>query len=528
MIQISNLTKSYGTQQLYNSASALVGPGEKVGFVGRNGSGKSTLFRLILGQDQPDSGLIVIPKGYRIGTLEQHLKFTEATVLEECCLALSEDEKYDYYKAEKVLFGLGFKDEDMYASPHSFSGGYQIRMNLAKLLITQPDMLLLDEPTNYLDIVSLRWLKNFLTSFKGEVIMITHDRGFMDEVTTHTMGLVRKDIIKIKGNTEHFFETLAQEEEIHEKTRVNQEKRIKEIEEFINKNKARASTAARAQSRIKFLDRMEKVEKLDHENTLGFRFNFEKCNGKVVMEAKDLAFSYDGDINNALFKGLNFAVEADDRIGIIGKNGKGKSTLLNVLAGELSPIKGSITMHPSAKIGHFGQTNIQRMDEKSTVIDEIVKSNPNLGHSAVRAICGAVMFEGDNAKKEIRVLSGGERSRVLLGKIVANPTNVLLLDEPTNHLDMESIEALVEQIDEYEGAIIMVTHSEMILRSLATKLIVYNEGKVVFFHGGYDDFLDRMGWEDEPKKAPKKAKEEDKGKGKKEETPPQNQKKKKK
>lgn len=510
MIQISNLTKTYGTQQLYNGATALVGPGEKVGFVGRNGSGKSTLFRLILGQDQPDSGQIVIPKGYRIGTLEQHLKFTEATVLEECCLALSEDEKYDYYKAEKVLFGLGFKDEDMYASPLSFSGGYQIRMNLAKLLITQPDMLLLDEPTNYLDIVSLRWLKSFLTSFKGEVIMITHDRGFMDEVTTHTMGIVRKDIIKIKGNTEHFFETLAQEDEIHEKTRVNQEKKVKEIEEFIARNKARASTAARAQSRMKFLDRMERVEKLDHESTLGFKFNYEKCNGKTVMEIKDLAFSYDGNIDNALFKGLEFEINSDDRVGIIGKNGKGKSTLLNVLAGELKQIKGEIKTHPGVKIGHFGQTNIQRMSENNSVMDEISKSNPNLSNSAVRGICGAIMFEGDSAKKEIKVLSGGERSRVLLGKIVANPTNVLLLDEPTNHLDMESIEALVEQIDEYEGAIIMVTHSEMILRNLATKLIVYNEGKVIFFHGGYDDFLDRIGWEDEPKKAPKKPKEEKK------------------
>ncbi len=512
MIQISNLTKSYSTQKLYDGVSVLIGQGEKVGFVGRNGTGKSTLFKLILGQEQPDSGQITWPKGYKIGTLEQHLKFTENTVLEECSLALSEDEKYDYYKVEKILFGLGFKEEDMYKSPLEFSGGYQIRMNLAKLLVQRPDMLLLDEPTNYLDIVSLRWLKSFLRAFKGEVILITHDRGFMDEVTTHTMGLVRRQITKLKGDTSHFFETLAQEEEIHEKTFANQEKKIKEIEDFIARNKARASTAARAQSRIKFLERMERVEKLDQDATLGFRFNYEKCHGKVIMEAKNLSFAYDGAPENALFKNLDFTVESNDRIAIIGKNGKGKSTLLNVLGGELKPLTGEVSTHPAMKIGHFGQTNIQRMDEKNTIIEEISKSNPALAYGGVRAICGAMMFDGDLAKKQIKVLSGGERSRVLLGKILANPTNILLLDEPTNHLDMESIEELTEQIDEYEGAVIIVTHSEMILRSLVTKLIVFNEGKAFFFHGGYDDFLERVGWEDEPRPKKKEEKAADEGK----------------
>ncbi|HJW87831.1 MAG TPA: ABC-F family ATP-binding cassette domain-containing protein [Candidatus Brocadiaceae bacterium] len=496
MIQISNLTKSYGKQELYSDISLSISPREKVGFVGRNGSGKTTLFRLILKEEQPDSGIISIPKGYKIGALEQHLKFTRKTVLEEVATALSEDEIYDHWKAEKILFGLGFTGPDMEKPPESFSGGYQIRMNLAKLLVQNPHMLLLDEPTNYLDIVSLRWLKGWLRSFQGEVIIITHDRGFMDEVTTHTMGIIRRQLRKLKGGTVTFFETIDHEDEIHEKTRISQEKRIKEIEEFVARNLARASTAGRAQSRLKLLDKMERIEKLDHDAMLAFRFNHDKCPGKVVMEARNLSFAYDGNPANALFKDLTFSVGAQDRIAIIGKNGKGKSTLLNLLAGELKPLTGGISTHPGIKIGHFGQTNIQRLNLKMNILEELSSANPSLNNQRLRSLAGAMMFPGDTAEKSIKVLSGGERSRVLLGKILANPTNLLLLDEPTNHLDIESIEELTEQLDEYEGAVIIITHSEMILRDIATKLIVFNQENAQVFLGKYDDFLDKIGWDE--------------------------------
>lgn len=507
MIQISNLTKSYGKQELYSDVTLSIGSREKVGFVGRNGSGKSTLFRLILGEEPPDSGIISIPKGYKIGTLEQHLKFTQKTVMDEVATALSEEEIYDYWKVEKILFGLGFTLPDMEKSPESFSGGYQIRMNLAKLLVQNPHMLLLDEPTNYLDIVSLRWLKGWLRAFQGEIIIITHDRGFMDEVTTHTMGIVRRQLRKLKGDTVNFFETLAHEDEIHEKSRVHQEKRIKELEEFVARNMARASTAGRAQSRLKLLDKIERIEKLDHDAMLAFRFNHVKCPGKVIMEARNLSFSYNGNPENALFKDLTFAVEAQDRIAIIGKNGKGKSTLLNLLAGELKPLTGGMITHPGIKIGHFGQTNIQRLNLEYNVLDELSRSNPSLNNQRLRSLAGAMMFPCDAAEKKIGVLSGGERSRVLLGKILANPTNFLLLDEPTNHLDMESIEELTEQLDEYEGAVVIVTHSEMILRDIATKLIIFNEENAQLFLGKYDDFLEKIGWDDEPKARKKEEKE---------------------
>jgi ATP-binding cassette subfamily F protein 3 len=509
MIQISGLRKSYGRQVLYEGLSLTVGPRERIGFVGRNGSGKSTLFRLILGAEHQDEGQIAIPKGYRIGALEQHLKFSKPTVLEECCQALSEDEQYDHYKVEKVLFGLGFDGDDLEKSPLTFSGGFQIRMNLAKLLVQRPNMLLLDEPTNYLDIVSVRWLKQFLRSFQGEIILITHDRGFMDDVTTHTMGLVRRQLKKLQGDTDTFFDTLSHEDEIHEKTRLNQDKRIREMEDFIARNKARASTASRAQSRLKLLDGMERLEKLDHEKTLAFRFNYENCPGKVVMEARGISFSYDGKAENALFGDLSFAIGSKDRIAIIGKNGKGKSTLLNVLAGELKPMAGEVAHHPSMKKGHFGQTNIQRLDERLNVLEELSLSNGTLNNQSLRTLAGAMMFDGDAAEKKVGVLSGGERSRVLLGKILANRTNLLLLDEPTNHLDMESIEALTEQMYEYQGAVVIVTHSEMILRDIATKLIVFNEGGAKLFLGGYDDFLEKIGWSDEPKPKPKAARSDE-------------------
>jgi ATP-binding cassette subfamily F protein 3 len=516
VIQLGNLTKSYGKQVLYDGVTLSVGSREKVGFVGRNGSGKSTLFRLILGQEQPDSGLVGVPKGYKIGTLSQHIQFTQKTVIEEVATALSEEEMYDHWKAEKILFGLGFGEGDMEKAPESFSGGFQIRMNLAKLLVQNPNMLLLDEPTNYLDIVSMRWLRNWLRAFPGEVIIITHDRGFMDEVTTHTMGIVRRQIRKLKGDTANFYETLDHEDEIHEKTRLNQQKRIKEIEVFVARNKARASSASRAQSRLKLLDKMERLEKLDHDAMLAFRFHYEKCPGKLALEVDGVSFSYSGAPEDALFSDLTFDVTARDRIGIIGKNGKGKSTLLNVLAGELQALTGEIRAHPSVKTGHFGQTNIQRLDPGVNILAELSKANGMLANQQLRSIAGAMMFPGDAAEKFIRVLSGGERSRVLLGKILANPTNLLLLDEPTNHLDMESIEELTEQLDEYEGAVIIVTHSEMILRDIATKLIVFNEGKARLFLGGYDDFLEKIGWEDEPKakKKEEKVKEPEKGKGK--------------
>lgn len=494
MIQAVNLAKGFGTHILFEGVNFTLGKGEKVGLVGRNGSGKTTLFKIILGEEAPDAGDLIIPKNYEIGTLKQHLHFTMPTILEECSLALKEEAEFDQYKVEKMLHGLGFKTEDFTRAPADFSGGYQIRLNLAKVLLAEPHCLLLDEPTNYLDIVSMRWLSRFLRNFKGEILIITHDRGFMDEITTHTMGLWRKKLVKNKGNSVKYHEQIILEEEMYEKTRANSDKKRKDLEEFVARFKAKASKAAQAQSRLKLLEKMPEMEALSMMASLDFEFNHKECPGKTLMEIKDLSFGYGPEL---LIKDVTFPILKNDKIGIIGKNGKGKSTLLNLIARELVPTYGTISSNVNLLMGHFGQTNINRLNLENTIEEEISSVDIGLGQQRVRSICGVMMFSGDLAKKKIKVLSGGERARVLLGKLLAKPTNLLLLDEPTNHLDQESVEALSIELQNYPGAVVIVTHSEAILREAASRLVVFHHGKVEYFPYSYDDFLNKIGWEEE-------------------------------
>ncbi len=504
MIQLTNLAKSFGGQTLFNDVNLKLSHGQKIGFVGRNGSGKSTLFKIILGEESYDSGDVSIPKNYMIGTLRQHLIFTEKTVREECALVLPEDEQWNFYKIEKLLFGLGFSEEDLDKDPMSFSGGYQIRINLVKLLATEPNMLLLDEPTNYLDLPSLRWLKGFIKEFEGEVILITHDRDFMDSVTTHTMGVQRKGLRLVAGDSYKYYATLEMEDETYEKTKANQDKKRKELEEFVARNKARASTAALAQSKQKELDKMDDMEDLKNDATLSFKFNYKDTPAKVIFRAEDLGFGYNPD--EPLFQGITFAMEKGKRLAIIGKNGKGKSTLLNYIAGELPHQQGKLDFHPSTVFAHFGQTNIERLNVKATIVDEIASVSKEIGIPQARNIAGRMMFSGELGDKKVEVLSGGERSRVMLGKIIGTPANLLFLDEPTNHLDMQSIDALADAIDDFEGSLIMVTHSEMLLHRLADALIIFHKGGAEYFDGTYADFLEKIGWEEEAGAAPKKKK----------------------
>ena len=497
MIQVNNLDKCYGRQVIFDKAGFTLNPGERVGLVGRNGHGKTTLFKMILGQEHPDSGCISIPNGYKIGHLSQHISFSEDTVLKEACLSLrdNEDGVDETYKAETILMGLGFTPEDLSLNPSDLSGGYQVRLNLAKVLVSDPNLLLLDEPTNYLDILSLRWLTQFLRNWRKELIIITHDRDFMDGVTTHTMAIHRCKLRKEAGPTEKVYQQLLMEEEIHEKTRVNDDKKRKETEDFINRFRAKATKARAVQSRIKALQKKERLEKLTEIKDLDFSFRSASFTGKVLMEVNDISFSFDD--GAPLIDGLTFSVGKKDRIAIIGKNGKGKTTLLNLLAKELETKTGSVRHHDQLQTAYFGQTNINRLHLHKTVEEEIMDVHPDGSRGAARKICGIMMFPGDHALKKISVLSGGEKSRVLLGKLLVSPSNMLMLDEPTNHLDMESNDSLVEAIDEFNGAVILVTHSEMMLHALATRLIVFDDGKVTLFEGTYQDFLDRVGWKNE-------------------------------
>ena len=497
MIQVSNLSKSYNAKPLFEDVTFSVGKNEIIGLVGRNGSGKSTLLKIIAGLENYDEGIFKTPKGYKLGYLDQHIHFTQNTLLEECCQVLSAEEQYDHYKAEKILFGLGFTEDDLMRPPSEFSGGFQLRINLTKTLLQDPGLLLLDEPTNYLDILSLRWLRRFLKSFRGEAILITHDREFMDSTTTHTMGIHRGSLTKIQGPTEKYYAQLMLNEEIHEKTRQSQEKKIKDLMKFVDRFGAKASKAGQAQSKLRQIEKMEVLDEIKPEYKLGFRFNYKPIPSKVSMQVEGLAFSYTGNPKDNLFEDLSFQIKPEDRLAVIGKNGKGKTTLLNVLAQTAQPTAGSVKFPPGISIGYYQQTNRKDLNPNNTVAVEIAQANPRLSNSESRAICGAMMFSGDLANKKVSVLSGGEQSRVLLGKILAHPANILFLDEPSNHLDMDSIQVMTQEIKKFPGAVVIVTHNEEILRVLATKLIIFHKNKAEVFAGTYDEFLETIGWEEE-------------------------------
>ena len=493
MIKLSNLSKSFGDQNLFNDLSFNVEKRERVGLVGRNGHGKSTLFRMILGDIKTDSGTITIPKRYNIGHLDQAIHFTNGTVLAEACTALPKERRNQQWMEEKILFGLGFTAADMQRPPEVFSGGYQVRLNLAKVLISGPDMLLLDEPTNYLDIVSIRWLSRFLCQWRSELLLITHDRSFMDGVVTHTVAIHRQRAKKIKGDTSKMYNQILKEEEVYEKTRINDEKKRKEVERFIVKFRAQKKVASLVQSRVKMLAKHTPMEKLDRIKTLDFSFNNASFPAKVMLKAENISFAYEP--GKPILTDFNIEICDHDRICVMGQNGKGKSTLLRLLARDLELQEGKINLHPRLQTGFFAQTNVHTLYPQNTVLEEIMSSDKGCLLQTARDIAGAMMFEDDHANKKVSILSGGEKSRVLLGKILVSPCNLLLLDEPTNHLDLDSCDSLLAAIDAFDGAVIIVTHNEMFLRSLANRFIVFDRGKIVDYRRSYQDFLDEIGWE---------------------------------
>ena len=495
MISIENLSKRYGDHSLFDNVGFQLNRRERLGLVGRNGHGKTTLFRIISGEEQADEGIINIPKNYLIVHVHQLVAFTKETVLLEAATGLPRHEKDHLWKVEKILAGLGFSVADMQRHPREFSGGFQVRLNLVKALVAEPDLLLLDEPTNYLDITSIRWVKHFFLNWPRELMLITHDRSFMDSIVTHTMGIHRQKLRKINGGTEKYYRQLAQDEEVYEKTRLNDQRRRKDIEQFINRFRAKARLANLVQSRIKTLQKMEKHEKLEKIKTLDFSFNGKPFPGKNMIGVKDLCFSYHP--SKQLITNFNLTISAGDRICIIGKNGQGKTTLLRLLAGNLNPQSGGIRQNPNLTMGTYEQTNLKTLVDTRTVEEEIIYANPDNNRQVARNICGAMMFEGDNALKKVSVLSGGEKSRVMLGKLLVTPVNLLLLDEPTNHLDMESCDALLAALDNFDGAVVMVTHNEMFLHLLAHRLVVFQSNGIEVFEGSYQRFLDQGGWQEE-------------------------------
>ena len=496
MIKTQGLEISFTGQQIFQDVNVIINKKDKVGFIGRNGSGKSTFLKLILKQLEPDSGEIIIPKGYKIGHLEQHIQFTHDTVVGEVCSILTGDREYEGWKGESILTGLGFTYEEMMKDPKEFSGGYQVKINLAKLLLGEPNMLLLDEPTNYLDIHSIRWLKKFLNDWRQELILITHDRDFMNSVISHTLNIHRGVFKKTPGNTENVMEKILEEEEIYNKTVLNESKKREKTEEWIKRFGSKASMASRAQSKVKMLEKEGKKEKLAAIVNLDFKFNYLPYTSKEnLLNIKKLNFYFKED--NYLIKNLSFSIKKTDKICVIGKNGKGKSTLLKLITEDLKPVTGDVNLHQKTEIGYFGQMNIDRLNPDNSVYQEIQSYVPEIEETKVRQVCGNMMFTSQLSNKRVKVLSGGEKSRVMLGKILLRSANLLMLDEPTNHLDLDSCDSLLAAIKNFDGAILMVTHDEYFLREVANKLIIFDDNKVSMFEGTYEDFLTKVGWQDE-------------------------------
>jgi ATP-binding cassette, subfamily F, member 3 len=495
MIAVDNLSKRYGKQSLFESISFKINRRERVGLVGRNGHGKTTLFRLIVGQEEPDEGTVSIPRNYRIGYVQQELGFSERTVLDEAAHSLPHDQQGEVWRVEKILSGLGFSVADRDKNPGELSGGFQVRLNLAKVLLADYNMLLLDEPNNYLDITSIRWLESFLIAWPGELMLITHDRSFMDRVVTHTMAIHRRKVRRIEGDTAKLYTQIALEEETYEKTRLNDERKAKEMENFIAKFRASARLQGLVESRKKTLAKMGKKEKLEALRSLDFEFRTKPFHGKYVMNAEGITFGYDP--GRPLIKDFGLNIGARDRVFVIGPNGKGKTTLLKILAGALEPQAGMVMTPAAVTPGYFEQTNVRTLVPHNTVLEEIQAADTAIEPNQARFLAGMMMFEGDEALKKVAVLSGGEKSRVLLAKLIATPVNLLLLDEPTNHLDMDSSDALLTALAEFDGAVIMVTHNEMFLDALAERLIVFQEDGISVFEGTYERFLERVGWSTE-------------------------------
>ena len=493
MITIKDVCVTFNGNILFEDVNFVINRGEKIGLIGRNGSGKSTFLKLLLKQVTQDYGDVVIPEYYKIGYLDQHLKFNHSTVMEEICSVLDDERSHEEWKGEEILLGLGFTSESLYDDPSKLSGGYQVKLNLAKILLMEPDLLMLDEPTNYLDIYSIRWLGSFLKKWQGELILITHDRSFMDSVITHTLIIHRNTFRKIEGKTGKIKEQIALEEQIYEQNRERLDKKRKEMEDWIRRFGSKASMASRAQSMAKRLEKQGTMEKLVAIDSLDFRFAYSDYHSSTdVMEVKDISFGYTPD--KILMKNLSFNIEKNDKICIIGRNGNGKSTLLQVLLDILHPLSGTVKMNPKIKFGYFGQMNVSRLSPNLTIAQEMASINKELTETIVRRTCAQMLFPGDLAHKKISVLSGGEKSRVMLGKILLTPCNLLLLDEPTNHFDIESSEALMDAIKTFQGAVIMVTHDEFFLHEIANKLIVFDGGKTFLFDGGYKEFLKKVGW----------------------------------
>jgi ATP-binding cassette subfamily F protein 3 len=533
MISVNNLSIHFGGKYLFNDVSVSVLPEDNIGLVGRNGAGKSTLLKIIKGQTLPEEGKIIIPNDYKIGYLPQELEInSEKTVYIEAESALSElkeiegnisalgeeiSQRTDYESESylklvenlseaneryrilggqsseadivKVLTGLGFTPDDFHRTVNEFSGGWKMRIELAKILLAKPDCLLLDEPTNHLDIESVMWLEGFLKVYPGSLIMVSHDKSFLNAVTNRTIEISKGKIYDIKGNYEKYLVVREEQRQQEQNAFKNQQRQIAQTQRFIDRFKSKASLASRAQSRVKKLEKMTKIE-VDLEDTSKIHFNFVDAprSGEIVVDAKNYSKSF-GDLN--VLKNVDFQLGRGERVAFVGKNGEGKSTLSRIIAGEDSG-NGELKIGHNVLIGYYAQDQADILDPEATVFDIIDRAAQGEMRMQIRNLLGSFLFSGDSVYKKVRVLSGGEKSRLSLCRLLLQQFNLLILDEPTNHLDMTSKDVLKDALMNYNGAMIIVSHDRDFLRGLTDKTIHFKSNRLKEYPGGIDEFIEKQ------------------------------------
>ena len=500
MLTISRVTKAFAGRTLFEDASLQVNRGDRVGLVGPNGSGKSTLFSLILGEASPDEGKISIEKSAMVGFLPQeNAPAGEETVLELACgrnhgsaPEAHEDEHLDWEiepKAKRILAGLAFRESDFERPAKMMSGGWVMRAHLARLLVQEPDLLLLDEPTNHLDLESLVWLQQYLTNYPGGILMISHDREFLNNLVGAIVEIAHRRLHRYRGNWDSYVEQKAAREVQHLAAYKNQQREIASLQLFADRFRAKASKASQAQSKLKQIDRMEKIEApVSREKTVHFRFPQPVRSGQRVITLTDVDHAY-GEL--VVYRGLNFRAERGQRTVLVGPNGAGKSTLLKLLGGVLPIRHGTRELGHNVKVGYFSQHRVEMLNPKQTVLETALNMPNPVPEQTARNVLGSFLFRGDDVFKVTSVLSGGEKTRLALVRLLLDPPNLLLVDEPTTHLDIGSIDALVSALSQYHGTLIFISHDVYFIRAVAKTVLHINAGKLTPYAGDYDYYLEK-------------------------------------
>jgi ATPase subunit of ABC transporter with duplicated ATPase domains len=539
MISFSNINKQYGKQLIFVEASFQLNPGERVGLVGPNGAGKTTLFRMVVGEETADEGEISVPKKLSIGYFRQDVEEMKGrSVIDEAIAGSGrvgdlhheledlhrsmEDpeqadnmdrilerfghvqEEYEHLggyaleaQAREVLHGLGFKDNQIDGDVGALSGGWKMRVALSRVLLGRPDVLLMDEPTNHLDLESIIWLEQFLKSYQGSLLMTSHDREFMNRVVSKIAEIDAGEIVTYSGNYDFYERERAIRETNQQAAFARQQAMLAKEQRFIDRFRTHAAKAAQVQSRIKALDKIDKVELPKKRQVVRFTFRVPPRSGDQVAVIEDLHKSYG---SRVIYEGFNLAIRRGERWSVMGKNGAGKTTLLKMIAGATTPDAGRVRLGASLNLGYFAQQSLDLLDPDLTLIEQLQKDFPQDGLGALRSLAGAFQFSGDDVDKRIRALSGGEKSRLAMARMLYNPPNFLVLDEPTNHLDLATKEMLVEALKDFEGTMIFVSHDRMFLRGLSSRVLELGgesgtDRNPIVYPGSYTEYVEKLGHE---------------------------------